>query len=166
MRYLALALMLFGLISLGGGARAGDSKLGPLTISAPWARATVTQTGGAYLSIANAGSAADKLVGASSDVARRTEVHEETMQNGVMSMAPVPELEIPAGGKVTFMPGGYHVMLIGLKAPLKEGQHFPLTLTFEHAGKVNVDVVVEKAGAMGPGGMHDMPAGEHTNMKM
>jgi len=69
-----------------------------------------------------------------------------------MRMRPLTALDIPAGHDVTLGPGGAHIMLLGLTQPLREGQSFPLTLSFEHAGPRQVTVVIEKAGAMGPGG--------------
>jgi len=144
---------------------AQDYQLGQLKIVQPWARATVTQTGGAYVTIDNAG-APDRLLGAQTAIAK-AELHQHIMEGNVMKMVPVPGgIALPAG-RTTLAPGGYHIMLLGLKAPLKEGSSFPMTLTFEKAGKVEVTVTVAKPGAMGPaggsmgggatGGMHDMP---------
>jgi copper(I)-binding protein len=80
-----------------------------------------------------------------------------------MKMRPLPAVDIKAGGQAELKPGGMHIMLVGLAAPLKEGQTFPLTLTFEKAGKVEVTVTVEKAGAMGD---RAMPGMKMPGMKM
>jgi len=75
-----------------------------------------------------------------------------SMEGGVMRMRPLTAIDIPAGQTVTLSPGGTHIMLLGLTQPLREGQSFPLTLSFDHAGPRQVTVVIEKAGATGPGG--------------
>jgi len=149
-------------------AGAHDFTLGALTIGHPWARASAgpAPNGAAYLTVQNAGEA-DRLVAVSGDVAERVELHTHRMENNVMQMRQVDAIDVPAGGAATLQPGGLHVMLIGLKQPLKEGEHFPLVLTFEKAGEVSVEVTVEGVGSMGPqggaghGGMHHgttMPA--------
>ena len=102
--------------------------------------------------IGNAG-AADRLVAASGDVAERIELHTHTMDGNIMKMRRVDAVEVPANGSVALQPGGFHIMLIGLKKPLQEGGSFPLTLTFEKAGTVDVEVAVEGVGSMGPQGM-------------
>lgn len=127
-----------------------------------WARASAgaATTGAVYLTVVSKASS-DRLVGASTPVAATAQVHETINDNGVMKMRPVPSLALDPGKPVTFKPGGYHVMLTGLKGPLKVGDSFPLTLTFEHAQPVTVTVQVEAAG--GPamdnahGGMPGMP---------
>lgn len=130
-------------------AHAHSFKLGELSISHPYARATVSgqPTGGAYLSISNAGAAGDKLVSASAAVSASVELHEMKMDGTVMRMREVSGIEVPAGKAVELKPGGLHIMLMGLKAPLKEGDKFPLKLKFEKAGEVTVTVNVEGAGA-------------------
>lgn len=122
---------------------------GALQVEHAWSRATPpgAATGAAYFEINNTGKAADTLLGASAPVATSANVHEMKMANGVMLMRAVPQLAVPAKGHVSFTPQGYHVMLNGLKAPLKEGSHFALTLQFEHAGAVTVDVAVQAMGA-------------------
>ena len=138
-------------------AQAEDVTAGPLKISAPWARATPkgASIGGGYMKITNTGSAPDRLVGGASDVSSRFEVHEMSMDNGVMKMRPVGQgIEIKPGETVEFKPGGYHVMFIGLKNGLEKGQHVKATLEFEKAGKVDVDFTVEGIGAQTGGGDH------------
>jgi len=119
-------------------------KIGDLTISHIWSRATPpsAKSGVAYLRIENAGSADDTLVSASSPAADNTMVHETTMDGGVMKMSHVMALKIPAGETVELKPSGLHVMLMGLKAPLKATESYKLTLTFEKAGEITIDVPV------------------------
>ena len=128
-------------------AHAHDFKLGELQIGYPYARATAQgQTaGGAFLSVENRGSAADRLLSASAEVAKSVELHEMKMDGDVMRMRPVNAIDLPAGKTVALKPGGLHVMLIGLNAPLKAGSSFPMKLKFEKAGEVTVQVNVEAA---------------------
>ena len=119
-----------------------------------WARATpgAATTGAAYLTVTDNGRP-DRLVGVSTPIAAMAEVHETIHDNGVMKMRPVAGgIALEPGKPVAFTPGGYHIMLMGLKSPLKAGDSFPLTLTFEHARPITVSVHVE---AMGAGGMKD-----------
>jgi len=126
-----------------------------------WARATapMAKTGAVYLTIVDYG-APDRLLALATPIAGMAQLHETTMQNNIMRMRPVDGLAVSAQGPVTFAPGGYHVMLMGLKEPLREGQTFPLTLTFQHAGTMQTVVTVETVGAGGPvqggGPGHDM----------
>ena len=123
---------------------------GQIEIGQPWARATPgkAQIGAVYLTIR--APAGDRLVSVSSPVAAAVELHEHTMAGMVMRMRPLAGLAIPAGQTVALAPGGMHIMLVGLKAPLREGQSFALTLTFAKAGPQTVTVMVGKVGAMGP----------------
>ncbi len=151
-------------LSLAIPAQADDVTAGVLKISAPWARATPkgATIGGGYLKIANTGNAPDRLIGGSCDLAGRFEIHEMSMDKGVMKMRAVTKgLEINPGQTVEFKPGGYHVMFVGLKKPFTKGEQVKATLQFEKAGKVNVVFMVEGIGAQGPesagGGEHAMP---------
>ncbi|MCR6629069.1 MAG: copper chaperone PCu(A)C [Magnetospirillum sp.] len=150
-------------------AAAGDAKLGALEIKDAWARATPPKApaGGAFLTVTNTGAAADTLLSVSAPVAKTVELHTHIVQGDVMRMVPVKAIEVPAGGSVALAPGGYHVMLIGLEQPLKEGASFPLELTFAQAGKVTVTVEVQALGAMGPahGGMVHDPAAHQQHMQ-
>ncbi|MEP9367490.1 DUF1775 domain-containing protein [Xanthobacter sp. VNH20] len=140
-------------------------KVGTLTIEQPWARATPggAKVAGGYLKITNTGTVADKLVGGSFERAGRFEVHEMSMNNGVMTMRPVSGgLEIPPGATVALAPGGYHLMLQDLKQPLKEGESVKGTLTFEKAGTVDVVFDVRGIGAGAPTG-GGMGAMEHQH---
>lgn len=109
----------------------------------------------------NHGAAVDQLVGIATPVADRAEFHLDSVENGVMKMRPLKQIELKPGDATVLKPGAVHIMLMGLKQPLKEGDSFPLTLDFAKAGKRDLQVKVAKAGAMGmPGagamGAHDM----------
>ena len=136
-------------------ARADDVKAGDLVISQAWSRATPggAKIGAGYFTIENKGATADKLVSVSGDIAGKIDVHEMAMNNGVMTMRPLEQgLTIDPGKTVTLAPGGYHLMMMDLKKPLKQGDKLPLTLEFEKAGKVAVTLEVQAVGAKGPGG--------------
>jgi hypothetical protein len=121
-----------------------------LEVNNAWAGATPgkAENGAAYVTIQSP--TADRLVSASTPVAKKAELHTMSMQGMVMKMRPISGLDIPAGQPVSLKPGGEHIMLMGLNQPLREGQSFPLTLNFEKAGPRTVNVTVEKAGAKGP----------------
>lgn len=132
-----------------------------------WARATPgnAKTGAIYLTITNTGTTPDTLEGAASTpAAAHADLHEMKMENGVMEMRPVPSLTIAPGKSVVLAPGGYHVMLTGIKAPLKEGQTVPLTLTFAHAGPQQVTASIAKVGAMHAGEMNSSGSGAMPGM--
>lgn len=156
-RTLLTAAML-GLLALP--AQADDVMAGALKISAAWARATPksASVGGGYLTVTNTGTTPDNLIGGATAIASRFEVHEMKMDNGIMKMRPVGSIEIKPGQSITLAPGGFHVMLVGLKQQLKEGEHFKATLEFAKAGKVDVDFTVEGLGAMHGGGKPGMDA--------
>ncbi len=141
---------------LAGTAGAHEFKAGAITIEHPWARPAATGNSAAYFVIQNAGEG-DRLLGVASDVAASVEMHSTTIDaQGVGRMVPVQAVDVPQDAEATFAPGGLHVMLVGLKQPLKEGQEFPLTLTFEKAGAVTVEVEVEKTPSHGGDGMQHM----------
>jgi len=131
-------------------AGAALAQTGQLEVSNAWARATPAkaETGIAYLRIRSP--TADRLVSVSSPVAKKVELNTMEMSGMVMKMRPLASLDIPADQPVTLKPGSEHIMLTGLNGPLREGQSFPLTLTFEKAGTREVTVAVEKPGAAGP----------------
>lgn len=135
------------------GAFAHDFKLGDLTIEHPWARASAgpARNGAAYLTVHNSGPE-DSLVAAAGDIAERIELHTHIVEGDVMKMRQVEAIGVPAGGLAALKPGSFHIMLIGLKHPLMEGERFPLTLRFAKAGEVAVEVAVEGVGSMGPEG--------------
>ncbi|WP_372618465.1 copper chaperone PCu(A)C [Falsiroseomonas sp.] len=136
-------------------ARAQEVAAGPLRISAAWSRAMrAGGTGAGFMTIRNTGSEADRIVAARSPAARAVELHTHIREGDVMRMRPVPAIELPAGQEVRLAPGGLHLMLIGLGAALERGGRVPVTLVFERAGEVTVELHVESAGARGPAQGH------------
>ena len=147
--------------------RAEEVKAGDIVITQAWARATPggAKIGGGYLTIENKGSAPDRLIGGSAEIAGKVEVHEMAMKNGVMTMRPLDNgLTIEPGKTVKLAPGGYHLMMFDLKSPLKQGDKLPLTLDFEKAGKVKLSLDVEGVGAKGPAGEADTGGKMDTKM--
>lgn len=142
-------------VCLSSSAHAHDFKAGPLVIAHPWTRATpksATVAGG-YVKITNTGSTPDRLIGGSADVAGKFEVHEMSMDGGVMKMRELKNgVEIPPGATVELKPGSYHIMMMNLSRPLAKGDTVKGSLTFEKAGKVDVEFTVEAMGGM-PAGM-------------
>jgi copper(I)-binding protein len=140
-----------------------------ISVENAWARATTpsAKSGAVFLTIVDHG-APDELVSLSTPIAGKAELHQTTMQGNIMHMGPVGKLPVTNEGPVTFAPGGYHVMLMELKQPLQQGQSFPLTLNFAHAGAVQTSVIIESAGAGGPvqsgGPGHDMNMPMHMQM--
>jgi periplasmic copper chaperone A len=157
-------------------ALADEVKAGDLVITQAWSRATPggAKVAGGYLTIQNKGSAADRLIGGSTDVADKVQVHEMATTSGVMTMRPLDKgLSIEPGKTVKLTPGGYHLMLLDLKSPLKQGDQVLVTLEFEKAGKVKLTFDVQGVGAQSPKGagntgghmdMKKMP--DHSGMKM
>jgi copper(I)-binding protein len=139
-------LLIAALLSPSLFANAHDYSVGNLHIEHPWSRAMppVAPTAAAYFVVHNKGSDADRLLSASTPVAGKAELHEHIHADGLMKMQQVQNVEIPAGGEVKFEPMGYHVMLFNLKQQAKDGERFPLTLTFEKAGAVEVEIAVHK----------------------
>lgn len=153
---LALGLALAGLSA--APLSAHDYAAGPLKVSHPWSRATPggAKVAAGYLTVTNTGSSPDRLTGASVTAAGRAEMHSMSSEGGVMRMAPLPNgLEIPPGGTVTLAPSGNHLMFLDLKQPFKQGERIAGTLTFERAGTVPVEFVVEGIAAKGPDKGHD-----------
>jgi copper(I)-binding protein len=118
-----------------------------------WARATPpgAKIGAGYMTIHNSGATADRLVGASSPAARKVEPHVTVRDGDISRMRAVPGYDVPANGTFQLTPGGSHLMLMDLKAPLKEGERVPLVLKFQRAGEVKVELEVRALGAT-----HDM----------
>lgn len=140
-----MMLLLAAMLAVPFPGLAHEYRLGAIAIDHPWARpAPAGRTGAAYFSLANRGEP-DRLVSAVSPMARKVELHTSaTDASGVARMRPVGALELPAGGEAELVPGGMHLMMFGLGEALREGQRFPLTLTFERAGAIVVEVAVEK----------------------
>lgn len=137
---------------------AAQYQAGDLLIDQPWSRELPPNApaGAAYFTLHNQGGTVDRLIGASTPRAENSELHTHVHQDGLMKMQQIPAVEIPANGAVVFQPGGNHVMLFGLGKPLTAGEHFPLTLEFEKAGKVEVQVEVKTADGQMP-----MSHGQH-----
>ena len=132
---------------------ASAQDVGP-RVEQAWARATAgrSTTGAAYLTIESA--TPDELIGASTPVAGRAEIHSHSEENGVMRMRQVDAVPVRPGAPAVLKPGGNHIMLMDLKHPLKVGDSFPLTLRFAKAGDREVTIHVEKPGAAGPTAGH------------
>ncbi|MDP5293601.1 copper chaperone PCu(A)C [Oceanimonas sp. CHS3-5] len=127
------------------GAVAHEYEQGSLQIAHPWSRPAppMAANGSAYLVINNHGHVDDVLLSAESPVAERVEIHTHMMDGDMMKMRQLEQLPVPAGEAVTLAPGGHHLMLFGLKQAPREGERFPLTLHFEQAGEVAVEVSVD-----------------------
>ena len=126
-----------------------------LTIKEPWSRATPggAKVAAGYLVVENGGTVPDRLLGGSAEIAGAVEFHETVMADGVARMRPLADLEIKPGDRIAFKPGGYHIMFVDLKRPLREGERFQGALRFERAGTVPVTYVVRGIGA-GQGHSH------------
>lgn len=138
--------------------------LGSLEISGGFTRATLPNApvGGGFLSITNKGAEGDRLVSASAAIAKETQIHEMAMEGDVMKMRQLKDgLEIPAGETVALEPGGFHLMFMGLNGTIKEGDVVPVTLTFEKAGTVVVDLVAGAASADAPAGCEHGDSASH-----
>jgi len=150
MKSVLLAAMLATTLTLAATAvSAHEYKAGSLEIKHPWSRATpkgATIAGG-YMTIINTGATPDRLIGGSTAVAGKFEIHEMSMDNGVMKMRPLTNgIEIKPGQTVEFKPGSYHLMFVGISKPLEQGKRVKGTLEFEKAGKVDVEYGVEAIG--------------------
>lgn len=149
---IAAALMLAA-----GAVFANDYTAGPLRIEQPWTRATPAgaKVAGGYVTVTNTGTAPDRLLGGTSEIAGKVEIHEMAVNNGVMTMRGLPDgLEIRPGAKAELKPGGLHIMFMELKRQLKEGETVKGTLTFEKAGPVAVEFSVQPVGARAPAAGH------------
>ena len=164
---IVLATAIFLLLAVSS-ANTGDvTRHGELMIKDVWSRATPARHAVAYMTILKLGAGKDRLIAAESAIAKKAELHTHSMRNGVMRMRRVSAVEVHPGEPAILEPGGNHVMLMGLHRSLKEGETFSVILIFEKAGKVRVDVAVQKAGAMGIGntGHGDHKRGGYTGHK-
>ena len=136
----------FALLLLPTMLMADDGYNANLMITDAWARPlpAVSKNGAAYITLMNHSSESDRIISAKSSVAKKVEVHTHIHKDGVMSMKKVDALEIPVGQTVVFKPGGLHLMLMGLKQPMKEGAEFSIDLHFEKAGDMTVTVKVRQ----------------------
>jgi copper(I)-binding protein len=146
MRFFAIAL---SAALIGGIPVAGRAAAATIEVEHAWARATtsVAETGAVYVTITNHGTEPDQLIGASSPIAAKAELHQTVEDNGVMKMTPLTDIPVAASTSVTLQPGHLHIMLVGLVKPLKLGDSFPLTLTLKYAGSIQTTVTVVKPGA-------------------
>jgi copper(I)-binding protein len=128
-----LALAAVAALSLATAAHAAPS------VEAAWTRPTAQgQTGAGFMTLKNPGAKPDALVAVESPLARAVQIHKSSMSGGVASMKPLTRVDLPAGGGVTFAPGGYHLMLLGLTRAVKAGDTVPATLTFASGAKLKV----------------------------
>ncbi len=133
-----------------------------------FSRATAPKApnGAAFMALMNQGSEDLAVIAASSSVAARVELHTHLKEDGVMKMRQVPQIDIPAGGEVILQPGSYHVMLLGLHAPLKQGESFDVTLELSNGESLTVDVPIQSAGALMEMSHDGMDHGEMTHGDM
>lgn len=159
-RLIAIATALGISFGAAATARAQDVSVGNIDIKQAWSRATPkgSQVGGGFLAVTNRGSTADRLVSGTTTIAGKVELHEMSMQDGIMKMRPLANgIAIEPGQTVTLAPGGLHIMFVGLTRPLSQGETFTAKLVFEKAGPADVTFTVQPVGAkQGPGGQ---PAG-------
>ena len=158
MRLLPIAGMVIA-YCITAAAMATDYKAGSLAISGPWSRATPkgAQTAIGYMTIKNNGTAPDRLIGGSVEIADRFQLHSMVMENGIAKMRDLSGIDIKPGQTIEFKPGGSHAMFVNLRHPLSKGEHVKGTLIFEHAGTVQIEYEVEGVGAQrGPMEMEHM----------
>lgn len=151
-----------------------DQMANGISLSGAWARATPggARIGAAFLEISAAAGIEDKLIGASSPIAQSVELHDHIRDGGIVKMRRIDVIPIATGKNVTLKPGGLHLMLMDLKAGLKEGDEFDIILTFEKAGAIKIRVPIQKIGAMSgppagsaPGMQHDHGSGSGAGTK-
>ena len=148
---MASRLLIFaGFLLAAVAAAPAQESQGKMEVISAWARATPGPTAAVYLNLRNNGSGAERLVGAASPIAERIEFHEHRMADGVMSMTAVPHVDLPAGETVSLAPGQRHLMLFGLRQPLRPGDRFALALRFEAGGEITVEAKVASPGALSP----------------
>ncbi|NJO38949.1 MAG: copper chaperone PCu(A)C [Rhizobiales bacterium] len=126
---------------------AGTGQAGDVMIHDGWARASLgsNPNSAAYMTLENHGDTADKLIKAASPAAEKAELHTHIMENDIAKMRPVEAIEVAPGEPTVLQPGGLHVMLMGLTGKLEEGGTMPVTLTFENAGEVTLDLPIKSA---------------------
>ena len=141
-------ISLIGVLVFNFGA-AALAESASVQVDHPWARPSTSQIGAVYMTIANRGPVDDRLLSAETPVAGQAQLNTEINDKGIIKMRAVPAIDLKPGGQTMLKPGGLHLMWVGLKQPLKLGDSFPLTLTLEKAGKLDITVTVEKSAAMG-----------------
>ncbi len=154
-----LSALFFAAGLLPPGAEAHEATSKGVTVAHPWVRATPdgATVGSGFLEIKTDKDTADRLIGIASPVAATAEVHSMTMDGAVMKMRRLDGIDLKPGESHVLKPMGEHIMLLGLKQPLKEGDLVKLTLTFAKAGSIEIEASVEPMGAMGPHGFDHQP---------
>jgi len=153
----SLVSVAIALLLTSGHASAGEFKIGSVVVENPWARETPkgATIGGGYLAVKNNGAAPDRLLRGSVSVAKGLQIHSTTIDNGVAKMREVTDgVEIKPGETVKFEPGSSHFMFVNLAQPLRAGETVRGTLTFEHAGTIEIEYAVLGMGAKGPEADH------------
>ena len=150
MRKILTVLLMLACVFGAASALAHSYKQGDIEIGHIWARATAPgmTTAAIYVPLLNIGKETDVLLGASSDLAEKIEIHQEIDDNGIKKMRKLDSITLEPNAPVSFRPGRIHFMVFGLKHQLKEGDMFPVTLQFKNAGSAKVDVMVQAIGAM------------------
>jgi len=135
-----IAGLLFA-VTVGAQSYAQVSAQNTIMVDHPWARATPggAKTGAAYMTLVNNGNAVDRLVSATTPVADKVQFHSVSEENGVSRMHEMPSIDLAPGGKATFSPGGMHIMVVGLKKPLKEGEYVPDDVDFREGRQSRCD---------------------------
>ena len=146
----ALVAIFISVLCLAAAETVAQPQGGPIEVIRPWSRATPkgATTGAGYVTLRNTGTTPDRLIGGSTEVGKRVEIHTMEMAQGVMRMRQLTGgLEIKPGETVELKPGSLHLMFVDLTRPLQNGEHIKGTLVFERAGKVDVDYTVEVIGS-------------------
>lgn len=156
MRPLHAIAIILGLLTPLAPAAADTIRAGDMVIEGQWARATppTARNGAAYLVLRNEGTEPDRLVAATTAASERVELHTHIREGDIIRMREVDAIDLPAGETVTLEPGGLHVMLLGLRAPLVDGEQFTLALELERAGTIEIEVPVKPAGHRADGHGH------------
>ncbi|AJR05439.1 copper chaperone PCu(A)C [Photobacterium gaetbulicola] len=141
------SILLGSLFALTSTVNAHDYKVGELHIEHPWSKQVppTSQVAAAFFNVVSHSNKGDELLSATSPIAGKTELHTHFHENGMMKMREVEKIDIPAHGSQALKPGGYHIMFFKLNEVPKLGEKFPLTLTFKHAGTIDLEVTVEEA---------------------
>ena len=153
----AIALIaMLAVVSMAPPLLAHTENAGDITLTHPWSRpAAQGQNGVIYLGISNSGADEDRLIAVSTPLAKKVELHRSTMEDGIHRMEKVESIAVPPGGAVELAPGGYHVMLVGLKFMLMAEETIPVTFTFERSGDITTGVAVEDHGGGDDHSGHD-----------
>jgi hypothetical protein len=148
-----LAGLLLSPLAARAQAQTPPRETGSLRVETPWTRAALQgRQGAGFLTIHNSGTTPDRLLAATSPVSGRVELHTHIRDGEVMRMRPVENIVVPPNGSVSLEPGGLHLMLTGLNQALVQGGSISVTLRFEHAGEITIELAVQSAGARGPAG--------------